>query len=595
MAFPNKVKIPISTNRVSSHDLSCSHITTGDFMQFSVAKAMELVPRQTIKVNQETFARLAPMPIPTFGFANIINRAYFVPFRTIFPGWNSFITDTPHVFENGDYEIPTIVPHFNVSSLNYLFLHMEDYSYETEVDSSADIIYVDGNSQVLRMLSPLGRFALKLLRSLGYNWTFNSAQNTMTFSALPLLAAARIYMDYYYPAAYANDEESAWVNSLFVRNYNNEQVGELSSTDLKRLFAVLYRVAYEDDYYTSAWDNPNGPNPGLSSTITITDPQNIGPDGESDTSLYVKNITEEDSGITNVIAAEEGSAIYRLTQFTLTALRGLSDYMKRHQLSGSRTIDRYLSRFGIKLRDEKLNRSVFIGEHRQNLQFGDVTATADTEGAHLGSYSGKGVSYGSGNFEFSTDEYGMFIIISVIKPKIGYFENVIPQTRHIYKTDFFTPEFDNLGTQPITNYDVYNTMDGRNYSSISNPSLFGFTPRYSEYKVPFDQLTGDFVLKSFNSGMDSWYMLRSLKPFVSSVNGVDNLRHSYDFVIGKDADQYNRIFYSDAEILEADKFHVIHSFDIKSNFPGKSLYDTYEFENEDDASKVTIPLNGTQH
>lgn len=60
-----------------------------------------MVPGEKIDVSMESFARLNPLPVPTFGRASMRNRAYFVPFRTIFRGWNDYITDAPHVWSDG--------------------------------------------------------------------------------------------------------------------------------------------------------------------------------------------------------------------------------------------------------------------------------------------------------------------------------------------------------------------------------------------------------------------------------------------------------------------------------------------------------------
>ena len=94
----DKMKLNSAVVEKTKLDLSSQHITTGNFMQFNVVWSKELVPTEKITINQETFARMDPLPVPTFGRANIKNRAFFVPFRTVFPAWNDFITDTKHTF-----------------------------------------------------------------------------------------------------------------------------------------------------------------------------------------------------------------------------------------------------------------------------------------------------------------------------------------------------------------------------------------------------------------------------------------------------------------------------------------------------------------
>ena len=99
-SFLDKIKVNTAIDNRNKLDLGCDHITTANFMQYNVAWFKELVPNEKISVSMETFTRLNPMPVPTFGRAKINNRAFFVPFRTIFPAWNDFITDVRHTYAN---------------------------------------------------------------------------------------------------------------------------------------------------------------------------------------------------------------------------------------------------------------------------------------------------------------------------------------------------------------------------------------------------------------------------------------------------------------------------------------------------------------
>lgn len=588
MAFPKKIKLPVATSNRSQHDLSCQHITTSDFMTFNVAKAMELVPNQSVNIQMQTFARLEPLAVPTFGRALIKNRAYFVPFRTVWTAWNDFITDVPHIYDNGEMSQVSTVPTVNTNALSRIFL---DDAYSTEVQSTSaydfDYITYTGSSSnnisnhSYGKFTALGRHTYKLLRSLGYTVDFTSRNHAV--SALPLLALCRVYFDYYYPSQYSSDEESAWLQSFF---QNNGTVGTggyfFTLDDLIRMFKVVTKVSYDTDYFTSAWDNPNAPNSGLASSVVINDINN--PDHDI--------VYDGLQGVTTapVIASESAGTIERLSQFALNALRSLSDYLKRNQISGSRVIDRYLARFGVKLRNEQLNRSVYLGEYLQDIKFGDVISSASTEDATLGAYAGRGVSFGNGNFSFDADEYGMMIIVSTIIPETQYYQGENRHCNHLSKLDFFTPEFDNLGTQAMACTELYVPTGGM--PPTYRDKVFGFTPRYAEYKVPHSQITGDFIVRSLNTGKDAWTLFRDVSPFVNEV-GIDNLEHSITFVEGQDSEQYNRIFTYVG--TDADKINIIHDFNIQSNFPGKSLYDTYEFENEDKAQKTTLELNGTTH
>lgn len=587
MAFPNKTQLPVATSNRTNIDLSCQHITTSDFLQFNVAKAIEVVPNQSININMETFARFEPLAVPTFGRAVIKNRAYFVPYRTVFPLFNDFISDVPSVSGYSDNSTATIaqvtnVPLITDSVITQLFRGNTYSSVGTS--SNFDFYYNDDGDNGYRKFTSAGRLAYKLFRSLGYQPSFRNDMSTY-YSALPLLSLCRIYLDFYYPSQYANDADSAFLTALLRTDYSISDTF-ISVDQVRVMFRVLTKLTYESDYFTSAWDNANAPNSQLASSVTIPDVNQMqGADDIGDASPATKY-----DGNSSANAPIVGSST--ISQFTLSALRALTDYMKRHQIAGSRTLDRYLSRFGVKLQAEKLNRCVFIGEKIQDVRFGDVTSTASTDNAELGAFAGQALSYGDGNFNFQSDEYGMIVIVSVVVPVTQYFQGINRHVRHLTKFDFYTPEFDNLGTQPISCEEVYVPQDGLTDLTDYQEKIFGFVPRYAEYKTAYSQITGDYVVNTLSTGKDSWTLFRDLKPYVDSV-GISNLKHDINFIRTGDSSQFNRIFSYQGN--DVDHINIIHNFDIKSSFPGKSLFNTYEFENEDKSQKVTMPVNGTLH
>ena len=127
-SFLDKFKVKTAIEKNTTLDLSCQHLTTSNWMEYSPVYTKEMVPGEKLSVGVETFARLAPMPVPTMGRALIHNRAFFVPYRTVFKGWNDFITDTMHVSsdENGPQNIPSTVPYFTNYDLVKLFINSEN-------------------------------------------------------------------------------------------------------------------------------------------------------------------------------------------------------------------------------------------------------------------------------------------------------------------------------------------------------------------------------------------------------------------------------------------------------------------------------------
>lgn len=600
--YPKKSRIATAITKTSQIDLSCQHLTTSNFLQFDVAKVIEMVPKQSINIKHYEFARLMPMPAPTMGRGYIENKAFFVPYRTVFPAWNDFITNTRHTYSDGSLGMVETVPYIPNDVFVQFFVNSSDvstllpggsgvpfdFSYAEQVDNIVDVKNY--------AFTPRGKYFYNILCSLGYKIVFNSASpnNNIKHSALPLLSLIKVYSDWFFPSHYSSsDRFSSVVKWLKYDSTIDGNFADLFTyQDLYDILSIFV-VSYDSDYIVSAWDNPNSPDDGNTSDFVINDINNSGAPYSPDVSVINNN--NQDPFISDTDLGNQTTS--RVSQFMLNALRGLTDYLKRHQIVGARALDRYLSRFGVSLSAEKLNRSMYIGGFSQEIQFGDVTATADTDGASLGSYAGKGISGGTGNYDFSTDEYGILIIISVIRPITSYYQGAERHTMHITPLDFYTPEFDNLGTQALSMREVFVPMDIRNARGASlgngnfgiydfSSGVFGFTPRYSEYKIARDNLTGDFICNSRNAGMDSWHLFRDLSHYLVGGRTLADFSHSVNVVSAVDRRQFDRIFYDVQD--RNDKFILIHDFNITSNFPGSSLYDSYEFKDEEKAEKVSF-------
>ncbi len=594
----DKVKMPISVSEYTNQNFDCQHISTSNFFDLNVAKAIELVPNQEITINHNVFTRLEPMPVPTFGVASIKTKAFFVPFRTVMPAWNDFIEDVSHVFTDGINHVSNVHLIPNSAFIDF-FMNTECSTEVVEPDARFDfkVIRRSGNSAYFTAykLTPFGRKAYRILRSLGYGINFNyvvssgAAVPEKYHSAMPLLCLLRVYLDWYFPSVYSQDGDYLGLEAIL--KHDSQQDWSLlygNVTTLLKIFKLITRVSYDSDYFVSSWDNPVAPNTGSFMPVNMSD----------STSTTDTTIISDGNG-TPVLKNAAG-----ISQFMLTALKGLNDYMTRHRLSGARVLDRYLSRWGVVLDSAKLNRSIWFGESTAQLTFGDVTATADTEGAELGSYSGKGIANGNGSFTYETDEFGMLILISTIVPKTSYYQGRERHTQHITKLDFYTPEFDNLGVQALPTSEVYMPMDATkmfpanfgfgNYDNVANfeeeEKVFSFVPRYGEYKRTNDLITGDYILGSQNAGKDSWTLFRNLDHFFAE-NGMDQ-RHDIDFIKSVDAEQYNRIFYYTGD--GADHFNISHLFNIDVVFPGKKMYDTYEFDTEGKAKNVVMDNGGVK-
>lgn len=604
--FPSSFKLETAIADSTKLDLSCKHITTANWMQLNPVFWKEMVPGEKLEVGIETFTRLNPLIVPTFApGSKLKTHRFFVPFRTIFRGWNDFITDSLHIPSstvNKNAQIPVSVPIVRSNTLLAAFISigliMGDSSmigghFAEEVSGNTAYDFTVRTGAHYRY-TRVGAQAKKVIESLGYKLN-PDATDEQEYSALPLLAFAKVFMDYFWPVQYRNAYLYNYIYSLF--NIDTGDVYELTASDVCMLLNACIYVMYNSDYFTSAFDNPMAPSNGNFSQMNLNDYTFAGGSGPY---LTVQSVTSNGTPIVKQSLATNTTV---LTQYADSMLHRLTDYMRRHQLSSS-AFDRYLARFGKSLDADKMNRAIYLGCDSTTIQIGDVMSTADTvkdtEGAQLGSYAGKGAAYSRNDYDgFSTDEYGIYIITASLIPDVFYDQGIDPNILHVYRSEYWTPEFD-YGIQSITADMIYMSnnalSDWCSNSGAVHDQVFGFTPRYSEYRTIKSRLTGNFTVPSLNGNSelatDAWHMERKFDD-TSFGGALSACVHSLNFVTGiNDAGDYNRMFYND-DNNAPDQFITIYNFDVTSYSPMSSLYDNYEWSDEQSGRKIDI-TNGVR-
>lgn len=573
--FNSNVRIPKATEHFSILNLSCDHVTTQDFFKIKPVYTRMLVPGQSINVGMSHISRLAPLAKPFYGSVTMTNRAFFVPLRTIMEGFNDFITDTPYTQPNGSAAIINAVPTIKMSTICNV---LKDNNFSQNATSGQPDFVLKPESSggsVPKRYTPLGRYAVDVLNCLGYQVDWSSLYDisslgNITMSALPLLAYIRIFTDY------LENTNFAPLSSLQALFRGTNKV--ISESDLTFLFANALYASYENDYLTSSWSNPAAPYNSVKSEVSIPD-FTVSVSAEQ----YRSKVSTRSDGTPRIDRAEgSSSTIQNISTYVLSALQSLSDYMRRHQISGYRAIDRFRSRFGITLPDAKLNRSIYLGKTETPIDITDVTSTADTANAVLGQYSGFGISRNgnSGTFSYKTDEYGIFVILSIISPIHAQYANGLD--RHLLdvgRLDLYTPEFDGLGCQAIANCEVKSDFYSSNQQETPL-AVWAYTPRYAHYKCSRDILSGDFKVPSKNQSMKNFHLFRDF----SSVPV-----HDLNFCTGNNAD-YTKVFNDTS--TSSDHFFTAFHFNVRSDAPMSSLFENYHFD--ESGSPIEQKVGGTR-
>ena len=596
--FPSEQKIREAVHNFSDHNFSHDHITTADFFKMKVLFCKELVPKDQVNLRMESFARLLSLAAPTFADIRLQSRAFFVPMRTIMEGWNEFITEAPYYGANGQQSISNVPVVSNRTIISLFVDPANGLCTNPSSGNDYDFYYhaVAGSTVINTRckLTPKGRWFFDILNSLRYKLNWSTSDDT-DMSALPLLAFFRIYCDYFSNPQY---NYTADIQKLF-RGIDRQ----LSVADLKPLVDKVYRGVFDDDYFVSAWDNPMGiQNIPSGGTITEQSVMSSGSVNYSQVGFQAASM-----GNTPFVSRQGDPSIspMRISQFILDSLKAMTNYVKRLGVSGTRAVDRMLSEYGVNLDPAQLNRCIYLGSASQPVQVSDVMSTADTDNAPLGAFAGKGISYGDGlNIHYEVpdnkSEFGYLMVVSTIVPRTGYYQGRDRQLFHLAPLDFFHGEFDSVGAQAIRKDELFAMYsEGAAYYNATGPGvnspkgIFGWSPRYAEYKVQLDNCTGDFCVPTLNGDglMESFHLMRELKSYAGD-GYIDMAQHGLDFTMGDIQSGrygYDRIFNNQNNT--ADHFLCVHHFDIKAKRPMCSMSETFEIEG---GKEVTMPFNGTK-
>ena len=337
------VKSAVKTR--NKFDLSRTHLTTMDFGQIVPLLCEETVPGDQFNIGAEYFSRMAPLVRPTYGKFSFKTVSAFVPYHQI--AWDS------DAWLAGKTTWEGITPtnrFITITELSYFF---RTYCLTTTgaTSANADYSYIDNSGTTQYMIfTTVGKYWAKVMNSLGYAmpegvdlrstsyWSTSIKSTPLSF--YPVLAFFKLYNDYMSQSQRFNT--SALSNILQCIKYGKSvsgytpATGACSSLVLKNMFDCLF-LNYENDYFTSAWQNPNTALNAVESISSAPIPGSV-PSGAQVEYNANDNYINQSIGSTNVT----------IGQRALDFLKSFDDWVRRNNYSGSRAVQQVYSRFGIK-------------------------------------------------------------------------------------------------------------------------------------------------------------------------------------------------------------------------------------------------------
>lgn len=444
-------------------DLSHDVKLTLDMGKLIPTLAMECVPGDSFTISCESLLRFAPLVAPMMHRVDVTMHYFFVPNRILWNGWEAFITGGQDgQAQEGDF------PRFNVSDV-------EDY---------IDTLSADDQVQTTKFLDYMG---------IPYN-----TGESFEFNALPFAAYQSVYSEYY------RDQ------NLITEVPYKVQSGIQQPDAMETLLVQRYR-AWEHDYFTASlpWaqkgqavDIPIGlgstnvpvyvNNGGTDIDLSGT-PNNIEVTGQSATGVPVDQLYAETEGL-------------QFEPTTINDLRRafkLQEWLEKNARGGTRYIESILSHFGVKSSDKRLQRPEYITGVKSPVVISEVLNTAGfdngTDALPQGNMAGHGISVQSGNYgKYYCEEHGFIIGVMSVMPKTAYQQGLHKSWQKFDKLDYFWPSFAHIGEQPVKGIEIYAN------GSDDYDTVFGYVPRYAEYKYLPSRVAGDFR----TSPLDSWHLGR---------------------------------------------------------------------------------------
>lgn len=557
-------KVPIHKPKRNLFNLSHDNKFSCKLGQLIPIMCEPVVPGDTFKVSSELMVRMAPMLAPVMQQLDVYVHHFYVPARLLFDDskeWEKFIS--PHATVQNPNPAETTPPCMDVR------------------DSDS----VNGGSNIPSVLFEAG----ELLDFLGYQKAFykspaqvgSDTADPLYCSILPINAYNLIYANYYMDQNLGQSpEDFVILGKSGIHNfYDDRDYLAGYGQDIMDYFRLRQR-AWKKDYFTSALpftqrgqdvhlplygDAPIVSVNGNSVIDGSTAVQYVGTPIDGLSSGSGVGAVSAD-GIGSVISAGTGNISLRGSSYvmsddvakalevdlqnvnaaTINEFRRANALQKFLEVSarvGSRYKEFVLGHFGVNVPDGRLQRPEYLGGGVCNIQISEVLQTSSTvrsgdNASPLADMAGHGIGYGKTNsYKHTFPEHGYVMSIMSIIPKAAYFQGIKRDLLKLDRLDFFQPEFANIGEQPIYNVELYALGDFAK-------GVFGYTPRYAEYKFIPSQIHGKFK----TSELDYWHMARKFgsvptlsKEFIEVDEYRDGLNRIFA-VEGSESDQVEHFY-----------------------------------------------------
>ncbi len=421
--------------------------------------------------------------------------AFFVPFRQMYQFYNEFYNSvfdahTSFVSQTDNFSLPYF-------DMNKVVSHFEEFPFfgqftNTTSDDPATL-------NVDEFGVPLVWNFRRLYSFLNYGNPTKQydAKNPNYCNLFRFLAYHKIYYSHYNLTDWFAQRPDLY-------NVDKFHGTGLSDTIGFEIVSTLHYRPWRKDYFNNFLPTPTFSN-AYSSLL-----QNgwlkggndiryeVAPEGVKTTELTTG--ANETVGVVGDIPRIIGANLSALDKISANDIRSvfaLDRLLRVTGQAGGHYDQQTYAHFGVKLPQGLSNEAYFIGSCEVPINISEVVSQASTgakdnqgnnlPGNVIGDIAGKGFGANNGSkMKFKCDEAGVVMVIFSIEPLLEYSSQSVDVTNR-YRTslDFYHPELDDLGMQPMDD----NYLNGSSHAMpFTKPDVIGWQYRYSESKSKWDSV-----------------------------------------------------------------------------------------------------------
>lgn len=517
----------------NGYDLSSRKVFSAPAGALLPIGVWECNPTEKFSFKVDDFVRTQPLNTAAFARCKEYYHFFFVPYRALWQHSDKFFTgvtngdrmfDRPTFLnqlkgDEGNF-VPSSMPSFYLDELHRLLISKDaELSKETtSLTRAPGMLFktggVDFADKIEKSKVEFGKLNLSDKDALGYSYTYGAFRllhmlgygiddkgrvfypeifekapadldpmaKALTYfiphnlaNPFRLLGYQRIYNDFYRnqlwekPVPYTFNVD--WCNSNVKLN--------LSAAEIYHCCQLRYRH-WTKDFYTGVYPTASY-NEGIFNLPNYTNSN--------------ANINKSNDGVS---AASSGI----ISTSDIRAMFALEKMLERTRAAnGLDYSNQIAAHYGFKVPESRRDVAQFIGGVDNTIVINEVMSTANSSidgtsktGSVVGQVFGKGIgTMSSGRIDFEAKEHGMIFCIYSISPQVDYDARQFdPFNRKFKREDYFQPEFENLGYQPLIQSDVCFGGSPAKPLEFGN-DILGYTPRFSEYKTSRDMLYNEFM------------------------------------------------------------------------------------------------------